>query len=224
MRAKPRILLVNGNSSQSVTDRMTRLATAAAPQFEFCPCTPQGGPEYVSTPEDYAVSAGKVVEAIDMAVRQDEPEGCIIACFGEPGLRNARQRFGFPIVGMAEASMLTAMQLSPDFAILTLGEHWPAMLHDLVKLYGVRDRCIAIERIDGTPLQLMADPKQAAQSVIASATKCGSRTIIIGGAALTGLASAMGPLPEMLFVDCLQASIAQVAALTTYRRIIAIRT
>ena len=55
-----------------------------------------------------------------MAVRDDEPDGCIIACFGEPGLREARRRFDFPIVGMAEASMLTAMQLGGDFAILTL--------------------------------------------------------------------------------------------------------
>ena len=44
MRAKPRILLVNGNSSQSVTDRLAGLAMAAAPQLEFRPCTPQGGP------------------------------------------------------------------------------------------------------------------------------------------------------------------------------------
>ena len=46
--------------------------------------------------------------------------------------------------------------------------------------------------------------------------------MIIGGAALTGLASAIGPLPGILLVDCLQASIAQVVALTTYRRMIAV--
>ena len=97
---------------------------------------------------------------IAFAARHDEPDGCIIACFGEPGLLEARQRFDFPIIGMAEASMLTAMQLGGNFAILTLGEHWPAMLRDLVKLYGVQDRCIGIERIDGTPFELMADPRR----------------------------------------------------------------
>jgi allantoin racemase len=222
MRTKPRILLVNGNSSQAVTDRLASFAMAAAPQFDFRPCTPRGGPEYVSTLDDYAVSARKVVETIGMAAREDEPDGCIIACFGEPGLQDARQRFEFPIIGMAEASMLTSMQLGPDFAILTLGEDWPAMLRDLVKLYGVKDRCVAIERIQGAPFELMADPKQAKQSVIAAAAKCGSRTVIIGGAALTGLASAIGPLPGILLVDCLQASIAQLAALTTYRRMVTV--
>jgi Asp/Glu/hydantoin racemase len=218
MSARPRILLVNGNSSQSVTDRLGGLATTAAPQLEFRPCTPQGGPAYVSTPEDVALAARKVVETIALSTLSDEPDGCIIACFGEPGLLEARRRFGFPIVGMAEASMLTAMQLGENFAILTLGEHWPAMLRDLVKLYGVQDRCVGIERIEGTPFELIADPRRAARSVTAAAKKSGAPIVIVGGAALTGLASAIGPLEGVRLVDCLQASIAQVMALTAYRR------
>src|SRR5580692_686118 len=188
MRAKPRILLVNGNSSQSVSDRLAGLARAAAPQLEFCPWTPPGAPVYVSTPADVVLAAGKVVESIAFAARHDEPDGCIIACFGEPGLLEGRERFTFPLIGMAEASMLTAMQLGGNFAILTLGEHWPAMLRDLVKVYGVQDRCVGIERIAGTPFELIENPRQAAESVRAAAKKCGAQIMIIGGAALTGLA------------------------------------
>jgi allantoin racemase len=218
MRSKPLILLVNGNSSQSVTDRFAELAMKVAPQIQFRPCTPQNGPAYVSTVADVALSAGRVVEAIVNAARDDAPDGCIIACFGEPGLLQARKQFDFPIIGMAEASMLTAMQLGGDFAILTLGEHWPAMLRDLVKLYGVQDRCGCIQRIDGTPFELMAHPQEAAKSVAAAAKTCGTQTVIIGGAALTGLASAIGPLHGVRLVDCLHASIAQALALTEYCR------
>jgi Asp/Glu/hydantoin racemase len=218
MSARPRILLVNGNSSQSVTDRLGGLAVAYAPQLEFRPCTPQGGPAYVSTPEDVALAARKVVETIALSTLNDEPDGCIIACFGEPGLHEARRRFAFPIVGMAEASMLTAMQLGENFAILTLGEHWPKMLRELVKLYGVQDRCVGIERIEGTPFELIADPQGAAESVTTAAKKCGAPIVIVGGAALTGLASAIGPLEGVRLIDCLQASIAQVVALTAYHR------
>jgi allantoin racemase len=220
MAAKPRILLVNGNSSQSVTDRLFGLATAAAPQLDFLAHTPKGGPVYVSTPTDVTVAAAKVVETIASAADDGVPDACIIACFGEPGLLEARRRFAFPIVGMAEASMLTAMQLSGNFAILTLGEHWPAMLHDLVRLYGVQDRCVGIRRIAGEPFELMADPQHAAKSVAAAAQDCGAESVIIGGAALTGLAASIGPLPGIRLIDCLQASIAQAVALTQYRRMI----
>ena len=218
MRAKPRILLVNGNSSQLVTDRLESLAKTAAPQLEFICRTPQGGPAYISTPADVALAAGKVVETIALAIRDEEPDGCIIACFGEPGLLEARRRFHFPIVGMAEASMLTAMQLGDNFALLTLGEQWPAMLRDLVKVYGVQDRCKGIALVEGTPMELMTNPNHAAELVTAAAEKCGARIVIVGGAALTGLASTIGQLPGVLLLDCLQASIAQIMALTAYRR------
>ena len=218
MAAKPRILLVNGNSSPSVTDRLLGLATRVAPRVDFLPRTPEGGPAYVSTPADVAVAADKVVETIASAADDVAPDGCIIACFGEPGLLEARRRFAFPIVGMAEASMLTAMQLGGDFAMVTLGEHWPAMLRDLVKLYGVQDRCVGVARIAGEPFDLMADPRRAAESVAAAARQCGAETVIIGGAALTGLAAAIGPLPGIRLIDCLQASIAQAVALTEYGR------
>jgi allantoin racemase len=218
---KPRILLVNGNSSQSVTDRLFGLATRAAAQVDFLPRTPEGGPAYVSTQADVALAADKVVEAIGAATHDSAPDACIIACFGEPGLLEARRRFAFPIVGMAEASMLTAMQLGGDFAIVTLGEHWPAMLRDLVRLYGVRDRCAGISRIAGEPFDLMADPRHAAKAVAAAAKECGAETVIIGGAALTGLAAAIGPLPGIRLIDCLQASIAQAVALTEYSRMTA---
>ena len=210
MPNKPRRLLVNGNSSQSVTDRLCRrLAREAAPGLDFLPHTPEGGPAYVSTPADVIVAGEKVAETIAIAAQDGAPDACLIGCFGEPGLLEARRRFAFPIVGMAEASMLTAMQLGENFIILTLGEHWPAMLHDLVKLYGVQDRCAGIRRVAGTPFELMADPARAAKSVAAAAQECGAESVIIGGAALTGLAASIRPLPGIRLIDCLQASIAQ---------------
>jgi allantoin racemase len=222
MRARPRILLINGNSSPAVTDRLAGLAIAAAPELEFVAHTTKNCPPYISTPTDFAIASEKVPEAIAYAIRNEEPDGCIIACFGEPGLLDARRRFKFPIVGMAEASMLTAMQMGTRFAILTLGQHWPAMLWDLVKVYGVEERCVGIERVEGTPVELMGDPKHAAELVSAAAKKCGAPVVIIGGAALAGLASAIGPLPGLVLVDGLNAAIVQMIALTALRRMAAI--
>jgi Asp/Glu/hydantoin racemase len=214
-------LLVNGNSSRSVTDRLADLARLAAPGIEFIALTPQGGPAYVSTPADVALATGTIIETIRLAAQDIRPDGCIIACFGEPGLLEARLEFDFPVVGMAEASMLTAMQLGGDFAILTLGEHWPAMLRDLMRLYGVQDRCKGIWRVEGTPLELLADPRGAARLVAAAAAGCGAPNVIVGGAALAGLTSAIGPMSHPRLVDCLHASIAQVVALMEFRRMTA---
>ena len=48
-----------------------------------------------------------------------EFDAAIIAAFGDPGLRGASELFDFPIVGMAEAAMLTAWILGRRFAIVT---------------------------------------------------------------------------------------------------------
>jgi len=215
---KPVVLLVNGNSSRSVTERLAALAREAAPDIDFVPLTPKGGPDYVSTPADVTLAAEKVVETIGDAALLHQPDGCIIACFGEPGLAAARSLIAFPVIGMAEASMLTAMQLGARFAILTLGEDWPSMLNDLVRSYGVADRCAGVARIDGTPQGLLADPVLAADSVASAARQQDASIVIVGGAALTGLVAQIGPLSGIRLIDCLWASIAQITALIDYHR------
>ena len=220
-----RILLVNGNASQIVTDRLAGLARRFAPHVTFLPVTPAFGPPYVSTPVEVAISAHAVITAIDRAVEElgGAVDGCIIACFGEPGLAAARHQFKFPVVGMAEAAILTALQHNGTFGIVTLGEFWPEMLRDLVRQYGVADRFAGVVRVPGAPLDLLADPDGAASAVTvaarALAEQTGAQTIIVGGAALTGLKLSMEFRPRL--IDCLAAAIAQVLALVCYREMIA---
>ena len=54
--ANPRILVVNGNTSQSVADRLAWRRRLAR-ELNLHLCEPQGGPAYVSTPEDFALAA-----------------------------------------------------------------------------------------------------------------------------------------------------------------------
>jgi allantoin racemase len=220
-----RILLVNGNTSQIVTDRLASLARQFAPQVTFLPVTPAFGPPYVSTAADVAVSAHAVIASIasSMDAFGGAPDGCIIACFGEPGLAAARQQFNFPVVGMAEAAIATALQHNGTFGIVTLGDFWPSMLRDLVRHYGVADRFAGVVRVPGTPLDLLANPEAASKAVAEAASalaeQTGADTIIVGGAALTGLRLAIDSRPRV--IDCLAAAIAQVMALTGYKRMIA---
>lgn len=219
-----RVLLVNGNSSQSVTERLVHLARAAAPGTEFIPATPEKAPRYVSTPEDVLAAAPAVLDAIAASGGDPAPDACLIACFGEPGLFAARSRFPFPVLGMAQASVLQALHHGPRYAVLTLGEHWPVMLPPLFERYGLGTGCVGIERVEGRPLDLAADPETAARLVETAAQRVADRlapdAIIIGGAALTGLTTRMADrqnLPPL--IDCLHASIAQIGAAIGFGRL-----
>lgn len=220
----PNILLVNGNTTRSVTEKLLDHARSSFPGVTFEARTPDFGPAYVSTPADVAWSAHAVTETIASAVAEAgrEPDACVIACFGEPGLAAARHRWRFPIVGMAEASVLTALQLAGRrYVIATAGRHWPAMLHDLLRLYALEQSCAGIVEVVGEPLILAGDPGDAVAAVQAAVDEAITRhqpsAIILGGASLVGLARALDtPVPV---IDCLDAAVGQAIGLAAMRQI-----
>jgi hypothetical protein len=54
-----------------------------------------------------------------LSERHEEYDGAIIAVFGDPGLGAARELYDLPVVGLAEAGMLTTCMLGGRFAIVT---------------------------------------------------------------------------------------------------------
>ncbi len=76
-------------------------------------------------------------------------DAAVIAAYGDPGLVAARELFDLPVVGMAEAAMLTACQLGARFAVVTFA---PALLpwyEDAVALAGCRRVAPASTRCAG---------------------------------------------------------------------------
>ena len=221
--SEPNILLVNGNTSVGVTKKLLNHACKTFPQVAFRARTPDFGPPYVSTPADVAWSAQAVIGTIESAIAENgrEPDACVIACFGEPGLAAARHRWTFPIVGMAEASVLTALQLAGRrYAIVTAGRYWPAMLRDLLRLYALDQGCAGIVEVKGEPLALAGDPAAAIAAVQAAIDQAVAlqdpASIILGGASVVGLAQKLrAPVP---LIDCLEAAIGQAIGLAAIRR------
>ena len=56
----------------------------------------------------------KVIEA-----ERQGADAVVIDCMGDPGLFGARELFSFPVVGLAEAAMLTACMVGQRFSIVT---------------------------------------------------------------------------------------------------------
>lgn len=223
MRQRPRVLLVNANSSQAVTEHLAAIAQRDAPHIDFVPLTPGSGPRYVLTPADVAIATHAVVAAVESHVASaGEPDACLVACFGEVGMLALRHSFAFPVLNMAESAILTALQLGTRYGIVAIGDHWPAMLHETVSLYGLGARYAGAFRVEGQPMALMSDPKTAADAITARllALPSGSvDVVVLGGAALTGLAELVEPRVPFRLVDCLKASLAQIDAALLYRRI-----
>lgn len=208
-----RLLLVNPNTSQAMTDRMADLARAAAPGASILPRTAPRGFPYISSLAEAQIAGAISLEVIAEAGPVD---AAIIAAFGDPGLAAARELFGFPVVGMAEASILSALQLGQAFAIVTFTPAMRGWYLASVAALGAGPRCLGV-RTPPDHIAQVADVAQTRRAVLrdlaTAAAHDGADVVILGGAPLAGLAQDMaGEVPAIL-LDPITAATRQAVAL-----------
>jgi Asp/Glu/hydantoin racemase len=191
-----RILLINPNTTESVTALVASHARAiAGDAATFLPVTGRFGANYISTRASGAIAAHAALDALARHVA-----GCnavYLACFGDPGLAALREVSPVPVVGMAEASCLEACSRGRRFAIVTGGALWEPMLTEFVAWLGLEERLTAVRTIAPTGDLIARDPEAALAELAAACTACaaedGAEVVILGGAALAGLAARVQP-------------------------------
>ncbi|MEP9352304.1 aspartate/glutamate racemase family protein [Xanthobacter sp. KR7-65] len=224
-----KLLVLNANTTTAVTDRMVAALTARCPaEVELVAATAGFGLPYVGTRAAAAVAGHAAVEAVRAAVAGERGSGrapfdaCLHACFGEPGIEALRAENDFPVAGMAEASILTALQLGERFSIVTVGEAWPPMLRDLMRRAGLDARCAGFGVVSGDALSLSAshqDGLWAVERVVGETIAAQDPdVVIIGGAALAGYAASIAPSAPVPVLDSLVAGFEQALALARLPR------
>ena len=218
-----RILLLNPNTSASVTalvaERVAEIAGAAA---TFVPVTARFGAAYIASRSALAIAGHAALDAF-----AEHGRGCdavFLACFGDPGLLALREIAPVPVVGMLEASCLEAQGVASRYAIVTGGALWKPMLAEAVAGLGLGDGLVSIRTIARTGGEIARDPRAAMPELAAACRACvehdRAEAVILGGAALVGLASLLQPhvpVPVLCSVETgVRAVIA--AARAPYRR------
>lgn len=224
--AETALLLVNGNTTAAVTDRLARQARAFAPAgIDIAAVTAPFGARYIQSRLDAAIAAHAILVAL---AREVAPSGngagghgthrhrfdaAIIGCFGEPGLLAARDMLDIPVVGMAEAAMLTACQLGRRFVIVTAGLSWPAMLSELVATYGLAERCAGIAALPASGLEVSRSGRTVLPRIVGLIRRTVAETradvAILGGAGFAGMIGQVRRRIDVPVVDGLEAALGQ---------------
>jgi allantoin racemase len=218
--SRRRLLLVNSNTDAAMTEWLAGKAMVADQGAELTIATAPFGASYVDSRADVVVAAHAILVAIAQASTETRFDACVIACFGEPGLGAARELFDFPVVGLAEAAMHSAAQLAPRFAICSRSTRWISMLEELVTLYGFRDRCAGIYALSALApeAQTQAESTAALVRVMPDLLReSGAAALILGGAALTGIAAEVEAGIGLPVIDALTAGFAQAGVLAALR-------
>jgi len=137
----PSVLLLNPNSSASVTEAVAAVVDACGDiPLDIHVDQIDNGPEAIESPEDHAT----VIPLILQRIRNTTADIVIIACHGDPGVSEARRIGGPRIIGIGEASMLAACALGGRFGIITLGSGLVDRKWSQVARYGLGDRCAGV--------------------------------------------------------------------------------
>ncbi|MDR6756384.1 allantoin racemase [Mycoplana sp. BE70] len=188
-----RILVINPNTTTSMTDKIGRAAQAAAsPATQIVAVNPKDGPPSI---EGYFDEAFVVPGIIAEMARAGAVDAYVIACFDDTGLDAARCAAEAPVIGIGEAAFHLATLIAGKFSVVTtLARSVPAIEHNLSK-YGLASRCAKVRASDVAVLDLESPGSDARRKVSAEIARAvredGAEAIVLGCAGMADLAHAL---------------------------------
>lgn len=215
-----RILLLNPNTTEAITQRLLAAAQAvAAPGTEILPLTAPRGVPYIASRAEAQIGGAIALEML--AEQHDKVDAAIIAAFGDPGLMGARELFDIPVIGMAEAAMLTACMLGKRFAIITFARALGPWYEECVAMHGLQVRCAGIRMLDEGFADI-ADVQEEKEAVIVELARRAvvedeADCVILAGAPLAGLAAKVAERIPVPVVDQMGAALKQAEALVALK-------
>ncbi len=165
-----RILVVNVNTTQSMTDGIGRTArSVAAPGTEIVPLTPIFGADSVEGNYESYLAAIAVMETVR---RYDQPYDAVIqAGYGEHGREGLQELLDVPVVDITEAAASTAQFLGHKYSVVTTLDRAVPLIEDRLKLAGLDARCASVRASGLGVLDLEADPDAAVEAIVAEAMR-----------------------------------------------------
>jgi allantoin racemase len=201
-----RILMINPNTSASFTEKVQRIAQgAAAPSTEVVAVNPTSGPRSIECVYDELLSAAPTLEVA--LTHLDEFDAFVIACYSDhPTVYALREITTRPVLGIAEASMLTACMLGRKFSVVTTNREWEPLLDDAVRHYGLAERCASVRSTGMAVLALeTAAPEETDALIIEAARQAveedGAEVICLGCAGMAGLEKKVAAALHVPVVD-----------------------
>lgn len=206
-----RILVVNPNSTQAVTDGIDRalepLRLSGGPSFECV--TLREGPPGIQSQRDVDGVIGPLTRLI--AERDVDCSAFVIACYSDPGLFSAREVTKKPVLGISECGVLTALTLGHRFGVIAiLAQSIPRHMRYLGAM-GVVDR-LAAELPVGLQVTELADAARTRQRMVDTGRRLveehGAHVIVMGCAGMAQYRDRVEQAAGVPVVEPTQAAVA----------------
>lgn len=196
-----RLLVANANTTHAITMLCADAArAAAAADTEIIPATPRFGPEVISTRAENII-AGHALLAL-LAEHAGRVDAVLLAVSHDTALEAARQLMPCPVVAMTEAACFAACLVGGRFGLVTFGG--VETYRERITQHGLASRLASLVGLDATPQETVRDPEGVAKKVLAGIERAageGADAVILGGAALAGMAAKLQPVSGVPLLD-----------------------
>lgn len=214
-----RLLLLNPNTTPSITAQVAASARAAAPaDVEIVEATGAFGAAVIGSRAEHAIAAHAALHA---ALSQPQPfDALILAVSLDSGLDALRELLDVPVVGLSEAALMAAMLVSRRAALLTIGVAMRPLYQELIAHHGLISRVPVVDALAVAPEAFMAaDPaaRDALRAHCQQLAQQGAEAIVLAGAVLAGHAAAIQPQVPVPLIDGAPAAVALAQMLVRLR-------
>ncbi len=184
------IIIINPNSTGSMTTAMLAQARASAPGLIFEGWTSHNGPPSIQGPTDGDVATPPLLDLVDQASRSGA-DGIIIGCFDDTALEEASEHANCPIIGIGQASYHYAAIRHWQFSVVTTLSVSVPILEENINRYGLSTYLSKVRASEVPVLDLEANPESASRFIVEEATRAEAEdnvsAVILGCAGMVGV-------------------------------------
>lgn len=206
----PTILVVNVNTTATMTDAIAASARAAARAgTEIVALTPRVGP---ASCEGNFESYFAALAVMNEVVAYDGPYDAVVqAGFGEHGREGLQELLDVPVVDITEAAGHVASLLGHKYSVVTTLDRAVPLIEDRLMLAGLDRRCASVRSSGLSVLELDEDPERAVKAIVAEAQLAvqddKAEVICLGCGGMAGLDEAVRAATGVPVVDGVAAAV-----------------
>lgn len=180
------------------------------------------GPSSIESEYDEALAAPEVLKAC-IAAERAGAGAIVIDCFGDPGLRPAREVVSIPVVGPGMTSMHLAASLAQRFSVIGILESVRPMTETIAEQCGVRPKLVSIRMVDMPVLEVLHEGARLEAALLAQSRLAidadHADAIVLGCTGMFGMAErlALALGGDVPVIDPILAAVSEAAQLARLR-------
>lgn len=198
------IVLINPNSTTSMTTDMLEVARRAAPGIKIEAWTSHDGPPAIEGPEDGEACVPPLLVLVDKALNAGA-KTIIIGCSDDTGLAEARAMASVPVIGIGQAGYHMAALAGRRFSVVTTLEVSVPILAANIAAYGL-DGQLGRVRASGVPVLALETDRNASTArvldeIAIAAREDNVQSVVLGCAGMAHIPAVAPPDSPVRVID-----------------------